>query len=348
MKYRHICLLPLLCILLCGCFHHKSESEEYEESSKTAPAVMDLFAMDTYMNLKAWCDQAVVNEGVSLIKNLETILSVTNSDSDTSHINQSGGMPVHVSEDTLNLIQTAIQIGDESSGALDITVYPVLKEWGFTTQEYQIPDSDALANLLNYVDYTQIQLTDDTVVLPEGYQLDFGSLAKGYTSDRLVQLFRDHGVQSAIVNLGGNVQTLGRKPDGSLWTIGVTNPFSVSENLCTLQIENKAVITSGNYERFFTGEDGQNYWHIIDPSDGFPADNGLVSVTVIAESGLLCDALSTAFFVEGTDKAVEHWKNSDDFEMILVTDDGRIIISDALTDTFRNISSLPVEVISRE
>jgi len=358
MKLKFFCLL-VCCLSLCGCAENSvavpepvQEATVSSESETTAPvsdpAVVDLFAMDTYMNLKAWCDKSVVNEGVSLIESLESTLSVTSPDSDTSHINQSNGTPVTVSEDTVKLIQTALKIGEESSGALDITVYPVLKEWGFTTQDYKIPDADTLSELLSRVDDAQIQLNGSSVTLPEGYALDFGSLAKGYTSDRLMQLFRENGAQSAIVNLGGNVQTLGCKPDGSLWTVAVTNPFSISENLCIFKVENKAVITSGNYERFFTGEDGKNYWHIIDPSDGYPADNGLVSVTVVGESGLLCDALSTALFVEGTDKAIAHWKKSDDFEIILVTDDQRILVSENLTDTFQNTSSLPVEVISRE
>ncbi|MBE6876682.1 MAG: FAD:protein FMN transferase [Ruminococcus sp.] len=178
--------------------------------------------------------------------------------------------------------------------------------------------------------------------------MDFGSLAKGYTSDRLMQLFKENGAESAIVNLGGNVQTLGTKPDGSPWSVGIVNPLSPAENLCIVKIENQAVITSGNYERYFVGDDGKTYWHIIDPKDGYPADNGLISVTVIGESGLLCDALSTALFAEGTEQAVQHYQASDDFEMILVTDDGKILLSEGIQDNFQNISTLPVEVIPHE
>ncbi|MBR1553902.1 MAG: FAD:protein FMN transferase [Oscillospiraceae bacterium] len=348
MKYRVFLPVLLMC-LLCGCSADTAVSSQSPEANDS-PAVSDLFAMDTYMNLKVWCSdgETVLKDGARLIQNLEQTLSVTNPESDTSRINQNAGSPVEISEDTSALIQEALQIGDASHGALDVTIYPVLKAWGFTTQEYQIPDEKTIQNLLSHVDYTQIQLDGNRVTIPEGAEIDFGSLAKGYTSDRLMQLFKENGAESAIVNLGGNVQTLGTKPDGSQWSVAVVNPLSPAENLCILKIENQAVITSGNYERYFEGDDGNIYWHIIDPKDGYPADNGLISVTIIGESGLLCDALSTALFAEGTEQAIQHYQTSDDFEMILVTDDGRILLSEGIQEQFQNISTLPVEVIPHE
>ncbi len=353
MKYQKILPLLLIPCLLCGCAQETAVSSGVPESSKTEasavePAVSDLFAMDTYMNLKVWCmdGDAALQEAAVLISGLENTLSVTNPDSDTSRINQNAGSPVAVSDDTAVLLREAVQIGAESGGSLDITIYPVLKEWGFTTQEYQIPEDSRIQELLQHVDYTQIQLDGNTVIIPEEAQVDFGALAKGYTSDKLMQLFREYGAESAIVSLGGNVQALGRKTDGSLWKVGVVNPLSPSENMCILEIENQAVITSGNYERYFVGDDGQIYWHIIDPKDGFPADNGLISVTVIGESGLLCDALSTALFAEGTEQAVRHYQQSEQFDMILVTEDGKILISEGIEQNFENISTMPVEVIA--
>ena len=175
-----------------------------------------------------------------------------------------------------------------------------------------------------------------------------GSLAKGYTSDSIIEIFRENGVESAIVNLGGNVQTLGTKPDGSLWKVGIKNPFQPDSEMCIVSVEDKAVITSGNYERYFTGEDGKNYWHIIDSKDGRPADNGLVSVTVIGSNGMMCDSLSTALFVAGTENAVEYWQNNGDFDMILVTDDGKLLITENIEKNLKVICSMPVEVISHE
>ena len=153
------------------------------------------------------------------------------------------------------------------------------------------------------------------------------------------------GVKSALVNLGGNVHAVGTKPDGTLWKVGVQAPFSISEQICVLEISDMAVITSGNYERCFTGEDGKEYWHIIDPKDSYPADNGLVSVTIVGESGLFCDALSTALFVLGTEKAIEYWHSEENFEMILVTDDAKFYYTEGLKASIDVSEKYNAEVI---
>ena len=163
-----------------------------------------------------------------------------------------------------------------------------------------------------------------------------------------MKIFRDHDIDSAIVSLGGNVQSIGSKPDGSGWRVAVRDPFSVEEDMCVVEIKNKAVITSGNYERFFTGEDGKKYWHIIDPANGYPADNGFVSVTVIGENGLDCDCLSTALFVVGINgykDIINKYPNND---FIFVTDDEKILYTKGIADDFQNISSMTAEVIAVE
>lgn len=335
-------LLPplLLCAMLAAC----SSSTEPPETCQ-----LDLFAMDTYMNLKIADRQgdALLELASERITELEHTFSVTLPDSDVARINAAGGAPVDIGSDTAAVLRKALEIGAESGGALDVTIYPVLQEWGFTTEELHVPAPEKLEALLPLVDYTQIEIIGNTVTLPEGTQLDLGALAKGYTSDAVISVFRENGADSAIISLGGNVQALGKKPDGSLWTVGVADPFSPSETMCSLQIDDQAVVTSGNYERYFE-EDGERYWHILDSKDGYPADNGLVSVTVVGDSGLTCDALSTALFVEGTEGAAAHWKHIGGFEMICVTQDGTILLSEGLQDSFTNLSDMPVEVIVRE
>ncbi len=327
----------VLLLLLTGCADRNS-------SQRT---IKDVWAMDTYMTLTAYGNNAenTLGKAEEKINELDTLLSVTSEKSDIWRINNSGGEPVEVSDDTAQIIRSAIEYGDRT-GTLDVTIYPVLKEWGFTTQEYKIPDSEILDSLLENVDYSEIQLDGNTVSVPEDYMIDLGSLAKGYTGDKVIEELRENGVKSAIVSLGGNVQSLGNKPDGSQWTVAVKNPFFPDENMCILSIGEKAVITSGNYERFFTGEDGNNYWHIIDKADGYPADNGLVSVTIIGDSGIMCDALSTALFIAGTEQAQEYWRTNGGFDMVLVTDDGRIIYTDGIADSFQNVSGMSAEVIS--
>lgn len=338
-------LLFLFLITLCGCANSaESSSEDTKEYSR------DIFAMDTYMYLKAYGEHADTALGYSSeqILSLEELFSVTSEKSDIWAINHSNGKPVSVSDDTIAVLNKAIEIGGKTNGALDVTIYPLLIEWGFTTDTQQVPTDDIIADKLKLIDYTKISVKGNTVQLPDNMQIDFGALAKGYTSDCVTEILKENGVKSALVNLGGNVHAVGTKPDGTLWKVGVQNPFSPSEQVCILEIADKAVITSGNYERFFTDENGRKYWHILDSTDGFPADNGLVSVTIVGENGLLCDALSTALFVLGTDKAIDYWRSSADFEMILITDDEKIIYSEGLSDFINFTASYETEVIYRE
>ncbi len=337
--------LSLSLVMLCGCsFSAQHSDTAAEEASR------DIFAMDTFMSLKAYGEHADTALGIASerILSLEEILSVTNESSDTWSINHADGAAVAVSSDTMVLLETAGNIGIKTDGALDITLYPVLQAWGFTTDTQQVPDARTLAEVLELVDFRRISLEGGSVQLPAGMQIDFGALAKGYAGDCVIEILKEHDITSAIVNLGGNVQTLGMKPDGTPWKIGVQNPFDTSEQLCILEVADKAVITSGNYERYFTGDDGQKYWHILDPADGCPADNGLVSVTVVGESGLLCDALSTALFVLGTEGAINFWKTEGGFEMILVTEDAQMYYSEGLTDSIQLIGDMGAEVIYHE
>lgn len=306
-----------------------------------------LFAMDTYMTMRAYGDsgEEALEKAEEKINFLESILSVTAENSDLQRINNADGLPVTVSEETAKLIDKAVGFCNKTDGALDITLYSVLLEWGFTDSEFSIPDADSLAGSLEYVDYSRVLVEGQTVTLPAGFKIDLGALAKGYTSDTVIGILRENGVKSAIISLGGNVQTLGRKPDGSRWKIAVRDPFAPESDMCVLETEETAVVTSGNYERFFIGDDGKKYWHILDPSDGYPADNGLVSVTVIGESGLYCDALSTALFVMGKERAVEFWRENKNFDMILVTDSKKIFYTDSKSYEFENLTEMPAEVV---
>lgn len=338
---KHLIFVSFLLFLFCGC---TSSADSVSEEQKEY--VRDIFAMDTYMYLKAYgeCADNALGMASEKILLLENEFSVTSEQSDTWAINHSNGVSVNVSQDTMTLLQTAVDIGEKTNGALDITLYPVISLWGFTTDTQQVPEPETLEKMLSLADYTKISISEDSVQLPDGMQLDFGALAKGYTSDCIIDILNENGVESALVNLGGNVQALGTKPDGTSWKVGIQNPFSESEQICILDIADCAVITSGNYERYFT-QDGINYWHIIDSADGYPADNGLVSVTVIGKSGLLCDSLSTALFVLGTDKAIDYWKQQGDFDMILVTDDATVYYTENLSDIITFTETLNTKVI---
>ena len=289
----------------------------------TDSASGELFAMDTYMSIKAsgQNSEEAVYQSESEIIRLDKLFSATDSGSDIYRINHSES--AEVSSDTLKIISESLEICESTGGSLDMTVYPIVKLWGFTTGEYRIPENNEIHNCLKSVNYNNINISGNSVSVPSGCELDLGAVAKGYTSDRIVEIFREKDIESGVINLGGNVYIYGSECE-----VSVRNPFFPDEIIGTLEISDKAVVTSGSYERFFIGNDGKKYCHIIDPETGYPVDNGLVSVTVIGESGIYCDALSTALFVMGIDKAVEYWKNNGNFDMILIDNNHRIYVTE--------------------
>ena len=298
-------------------------------------AEKSLFAMDTYINLTAYGKDAepALDAAADRLAELEQLWSVTDSESDIYAVNHSSGQRVSVDPLTAELLSFSLQMAEKTGGSLDPTIYPVLTAWGFTTGKNQIPADSEITALLQNVDYRKVQLTGNDVQLENGMMLDLGAVGKGYAGDLLAQTLRESGVKSALLDIGGNVQAIGDKPDGSPWRLGLRDPFSEG-TLGILEVSDKAVVTSGNYERYFIGADGKQYGHIIDPATGYPADSGLLSVTVIAQEGKLCDALSTALFVMGRDKAAAYWQQNQNFDMILVTEDGELYLTPGIAEHF--------------
>lgn len=316
--------------------------------SSPEPVQGTFFAMDTVMDFTIYGESGLIDQSESLITSLESLVSVTDADSELYAINQTGsGM---LTEEASSLMEQALEICRRTDGALDLSIYPIVRAWGFTTGSYQVPDEAEIQALLPLVDYRKIQYdaATGTVTLPEGMEIDLGSVAKGYAGQLAAQMLREHGVQSALLNLGGNVQTVGTKPDGSPWQIGIKDPQG-EDAMMVLSVEDQAVVTSGGYERYFE-QDGQTYWHIMDPSTGHPADSGLISVTIVGDEGVVCDGLSTALFVMGLEKAADLWAQSGDFEAVFVTASGEVYITEGLRDRFaltEQYADTPVSVIER-
>ena len=312
------------------------------------PETATFFAMDTAMDFTVYGDAALLDEAETLIGSLEEQVSVTDEHSNIYAIDHTGSGSL--SGNAAELMAQALELCRRTGGALDISVYPIVRAWGFTTGSYQVPDEETIQSLLPLVDYTQIQYDAATgvVTLPEGMEIDLGSVAKGYAGQLAAQMLRNSGVESALLNLGGNVQTVGAKPDGSPWQIGIKDPQG-EDAMMVLSVEDQAVVTSGGYERYFE-QDGQTYWHIMDPSTGHPADSGLISVTIVGDEGVVCDGLSTALFVMGLEKAADLWAQSGDFEAVFVTASGEVYITEGLRDHFaltERYADTPVSVIER-
>ncbi len=299
--------------------------------SALAAETRTFFAMDTYMTITApSADEGLIDECVSQVLSLESQISVTRPGSAVYTLNAEGSAVFE--GDAPDILEFALDACEMTGGALDITMYPVIREWGFTTGEYSVPEHETVEFLLSRTGYGCVSVDGGTVSLPEGYMIDLGSVAKGYASDMVAGTLRAGGVKSALIDLGGNIYCIGTKEDGSLWRIGLRDPLSEGY-IGVVSVSDRAVVTSGCYERYFE-EDGVRYGHIFDPATGYPADNGLISVTVIGESGAMCDALSTALYVMGPDAAAEYLAMHTDIEAVMVRDDGSLIITEGLKAAF--------------
>ncbi len=316
---KRICsflLCCILCISLAGCAP-KSESRTF-------------FAMDTVMSVTVYGQEGLIDGLQDMVVRLEKLLSVTDPESEIYTLNQTGSTVL--SSNTREVLEAALRLCDATGGALDITVYPALRAWGFTTDSHRVPDDAELAALRKKIDYTAISLDGETAAVPAGVMVDLGAVAKGYTALVLTQMLRDMEVESALLDLGGNIQAIGESPEGRPWNVAVQHPDGQGY-LGVLAITDRAVVTSGGYERNFE-QNGKTYHHILDPNTAMPADSGLCAVTVVGKSGLLCDGLSTALYVMGKDAALELWRSRDDFECILMEENGMVYITEGLQDCF--------------
>ena len=289
MKRTLLCLLVFMLPML-GC---------RAETPHSAAGI----ACDTVVTITAYAPQETVDETLRICADYEALLSKTIEGSDVWNLNHAEGNPVEVHPETVELLRLAIEIGEASGGAFDVTIAPVSALWDFTADEPALPTPEALLSAAARVDYRNIVIDGNTVTLKNSVEIDLGGIAKGYIADHVADYLREQGVKSACINMGGNVLTIGTKPDGTPWTIGIRDPNGTPEqSVEVLKLGSAAVVTSGNYERFFE-LDGVRYHHILDPKTGMPVSNGLASVTIIGSRSDLCDALSTACFVLGEERS---------------------------------------------
>lgn len=290
------------------------------------------FAMDTYMQAEVYGDRQTVNDIKAEIESLDKKLSSVNPESEIYKLNKSGSL--ELDGESAELIKRSVELCGFTDGNLDITVYPVVEKWGFIDKNYKIPTQSELDSLLKNVDYKKITVNGDKVQVPNGLKLDLGAVAKGYAADKSREILSKSGVKSAILNLGGTVLAYGKKPNGENWKVGITDPENNENYMGVLECADKTVVTSGNYERYFESG-GKRYCHIINPKTGYPADNGVTSVTVISPDGTKNDALSTALFVMGAQNASEFIKNKcGDMDFIILTADKKAYITKGIEESF--------------
>ncbi len=284
------------------------------------------YQLDTIITLTAYCeDKAVLEDALKECDRLEQLLSKTIEGSDVWRINHAEGQPVEVDPVTAEVIRTALAISEISEGAFDITIAPASALWDFKAETPALPDAEALAEAASRVNWRALQLEGNTVTLPAGMMIDLGGIAKGYIGDAVRAYLENRGITSAVLAFGGNIVTIGTKPDGKLWKIGVQDiDGPAMESMLVLQMGGGSAVTSGNYERGFE-LDGVLYHHILEPATGWPVQNSLASVTILGDSSAMGDGLSTAAFVLGEEKGLALIESMKDTEAIFILKDRTVI-----------------------
>lgn len=308
-------------------------------NSETATYTKTDFAMDTVISETLYTSgEDITDKLVSTLKDIETNwLSWTDEGSQIYQLNQNAGSTQEVSDETAGYLQQTFALSEASDGAMDPTMGKVIRLWDIDGENPHVPDEKELNSLLKDVGYEKVTLDGDQVTMSEGVTLDLGAVGKGIGCDAIKDILeQDKEVSGAIVNLGGSsVMSYGQKPDGSSWQVAVTDPRDTEGDYLGVVSLNgtEFLSTSGDYEKYFI-EDGVRYHHILDPSTGYPARSGLISVTVVCSDGLDADGLSTACFVLGREKAkklLEQY-NADG---LFVDDSGHVYLTEGMKERFQ-------------
>ncbi len=287
------------------------------------PVTRAVFTMDTVVTLTAYGKNADIALDAAVQKLNEYDFALDVDSGDIGNVNSRPGEFVEVGGETFALISECVELSRLTDGAFDITVGRYVELWGFRSQT-RVPGDGELAEAAGFIGWEKIELADGKVKIPEGMRLDLGAAAKGWAAGKLKEAIAACGVESAILSLGGNVTTLGKKPDGTPFTVAIRDPNDPDAFIDSVQVADLAVVTSGGYMRYFE-QDGVRYHHILDPETGRPAESGLVSVTVICADDTAADALATAFFVMGAKKTAAFLESRPAIRVILVTTEGEII-----------------------
>ncbi len=300
------------------------------------PVTQTGFFLDTVVQITLYdadgqdgCGETMA-ECFRLLDGYEKLFSATAEGSDIWNINHADGKPVTVSDDTVLLLREALRCCELSDGRVDLTVLPLAELWHFGSADTpRVPDQDAIADALSHIDYRKVKIDGNTVTLADpDAAIDLGFIAKGYIADRLKEYLLSRHVESACINLGGNLVAVGAKPDGSPYRIGIQKPFAdEGETVAVIDVTDQSVVSSGIYERCFR-EDGRLYHHLLDTATGYPADNNIAGVTILAPSSTEADALSTTCYFLGIDEGLALIETLDDTEVLFVTRDGELICSE--------------------
>lgn len=317
-------VLLIICASISGC------------TRNAEPVIETGFYLDTIVQITLYDTDGLdscrenIRECFALIRYYEHLFSTTIEGSDVWNINHADGKPVTVSDDTVSLLQTALHYCELAEGQVDLTILPLSELWNFGSEKVpHKPDDGEIKDALSHIDYHAVLINGNTVTLSDpDASIDLGFIAKGYIADRLKEHLLSQGVKSACINLGGNLVTIGNKPDGQPYRIGIQEPFAPEGEIITaIDVTDASVVSSGVYERYFYESDIL-YHHLLDTSTGFPTNNNIAGVTILAPLSVDADALSTTCYFLGIDAGMKLIESLENTEVLYITMDGELICSD--------------------
>ncbi|WP_202710654.1 FAD:protein FMN transferase [Sporosalibacterium faouarense] len=315
---------------LSGCTDNQQPTETLSKDS---------FMLGTFVVVTLYDHQneEIIDKVFNRFDEIENRMSINIETSDVSKINDNAGIkPVKVHDDVYYVLKKAKEFAQISHGAFEPTIGPLVKLWGIGTEHERIPSEGEIEENLLKIDYNKLELMEDNMVyLSEpGMVLDLGGIAKGYAADEAKKILLENKVESAIIDLGGNIFAVGSKPNGDAWRIGIQDPYRVRQkHVGIVQDEDISVVTSGNYERYFE-KDGVRYHHIIDSKTGYPARNNVAGISVLSDTSIQGDGLSTAFYVLGVEEGLKLANSLDEIEIIYITKDKKLYLSKGVKDKF--------------
>jgi thiamine biosynthesis lipoprotein len=324
----------LLVLGLSGCAKKEETAVPSEPITKTDYLLGTVVTITIYDSVS----EKVLDKALDRIKEIENKMSLNIENSEVNKINEKAGIDyVKVSDETFKVIERGKYYSEVSDENFDITVGPLVELWGIGSDHAKLPSQEEIDSAKSLINYEKLLLDKSTKSIKlkdKGMIIDLGGIAKGYSADAVAEVLKENGVEHAIINLGGNILTMGSKPTGEPWKIGIQNPdIERGEYIGIVGVEDKTVVTSGIYERFFE-QDGKKYHHILSPFTGYPIENSITGVSIITEKSIDADGLSTSLFALGVEEGLKKAETLEDVEVVFITKDDKVYITSGLKDNF--------------
>ncbi|WP_024613756.1 FAD:protein FMN transferase [Clostridium sp. Ade.TY] len=333
-KFITFLMIIVFSIGLYGC----KDKKKIEPISRT-----ELFmGTSIKVTLYDYKNEKVLDKVFDRVIELENLVSINKPNTEIDNLNKNSGVrPVNLSEDSFNIVKKGLEYSKLSEGDYDITIGPLVKLWSIGLPEAKVPNKSEIKESINNINYSNVYIDENTkevFLKKKGMMLDLGSIAKGYTADEIAKILKDEGVNSAIIDLGGNIYALGYKEVDKKWKIGVQDPFTDRGNIIgTVAVANKSVVTSGIYERYIE-DNGKKYHHILNPKTGYPYETNIAGVSIISDKSIDGDALSTLVFTKGLEKGLEFINKLDGVDAIFIMNNKNVYITDGIREDFKIIN----------